>query len=84
VKQGGHGIVSTLGLEGPTKGSGLNVIRYDSESLHNEFAVHFRLLGSIKEQKNCIRRHSRQPNSFCMQKGPCESQAGDRGCIFIS
>jgi SAM-dependent methyltransferase len=49
VKQGGHVIVSTFGREGPTKCSGLNVVRYDSESLHNEFGVHFRLLGSTKE-----------------------------------
>jgi SAM-dependent methyltransferase len=49
VKQGGHVIVSTFGPEGPTKCSGLNVVRYDSESLHNEFGVHFRLLGSTKE-----------------------------------
>lgn len=49
VKQGGHVIVSTFGLEGPIKCSGLNVVRYDSESLHHEFGVHFRLLGSTKE-----------------------------------
>ena len=49
VKQGGHVIVSTFGPEGPTKCSGLNVVRYDAESLHNEFGVHFRLLGSTKE-----------------------------------
>ena len=49
VKQGGHVIVSTFGPEGPTKCSGLNVVRYDSESLHNEFGVHFRLLGSTNE-----------------------------------
>jgi len=49
VKQGGHVIVSTFGPEGPAKCSGLNVVRYDAESLHNEFGVHFRLLGSTKE-----------------------------------
>ena len=49
VKPGGHVIVSTFGLEGPTKCSGLDVIRYDAESLHREFGVHFRLLESSKE-----------------------------------
>lgn len=49
VKQGGHVIVSTFGPDGPTKCSGLNVVRYDSKSLHSEFGVHFRLLGSSKE-----------------------------------
>ena len=49
VKPGGHVIVSTFGPEGPTKCSGLDVVRYDAESLHGEFGVHFRLLESIKE-----------------------------------
>lgn len=49
VKRGGHVIVSTFGPEGPTKCSGLEVVRYDAESLHREFGVHFRLLGSSKE-----------------------------------
>jgi len=49
VKHGGHVIVSTFGPEGPTKCSGLDVVRYDAESLHSEFGVHFRLLGSSKE-----------------------------------
>jgi SAM-dependent methyltransferase len=49
VRHGGHVIVSTFGPEGPTKCSGLNVVRYDAASLHREFGVHFRLLGSSKE-----------------------------------
>jgi 2-polyprenyl-3-methyl-5-hydroxy-6-metoxy-1,4-benzoquinol methylase len=39
VKPGGHVIVSTFGPEGPTKCSGLDVVRYDAESLHKEFGV---------------------------------------------
>ena len=34
VKHGGHVIVSTFGPEGPTKCSGLDVLRYDAEGLH--------------------------------------------------
>lgn len=49
VRHGGHVIVSTFGPEGPTKCSGLDVVRYDADSLHQEFGVHFRLLGSSKE-----------------------------------
>ena len=49
VKNGGYVIVSTFGPEGPTKCSGLEVVRYDAESLHREFGVHFRLLGSSNE-----------------------------------
>lgn len=49
VKHGGYVIVSTFGPEGPTKCSGLEVVRYDAESLHREFGVQFRSLGSSKE-----------------------------------
>ncbi len=42
-------IVSTFGPESPMKCSGLDVVRYDAESLHREFGIHFRLLGSSKE-----------------------------------
>ncbi len=45
----GHVIVSTFGPEGPTKCSGLEVMRYDAESLHNEFGTRFRLVESLKE-----------------------------------
>ncbi len=50
VNPGGHVIVSTFGPEGPTKCSGLEVMRYDAESLHNEFGTRFRLVESLKEQ----------------------------------
>ncbi len=49
VKPGGHVIVSTFGPEGPTKCSGLDVVRYDAKSLHKEFGVRFHLLGSSTE-----------------------------------
>jgi 2-polyprenyl-3-methyl-5-hydroxy-6-metoxy-1,4-benzoquinol methylase len=49
VKPGGHIIVSTFGPEGPTKCSGLDVVRYDAESLHAEFGPRFRLVESSKE-----------------------------------
>jgi 2-polyprenyl-3-methyl-5-hydroxy-6-metoxy-1,4-benzoquinol methylase len=49
VKPGGHVIVGTFGPEGPTKCSGLDVIRYDAESLHDQFGVRFRLVESSKE-----------------------------------
>ena len=49
VRPGGHVIVSTFGPEGPTKCSGLEVMRYDAESLHDEFGRRFRLVESSKE-----------------------------------
>ena len=52
VKLAGHVIVSTFGPEGPRKCSGLEVMRYDAKSLHNEFGVRFRLMESSKELHN--------------------------------
>jgi len=49
MKPGGNVIVSTFGPQGPTKCSGLEVVRYDAESLHQEFGAHFRLLDSCEE-----------------------------------
>ena len=49
VKPGGHVIVSTFGPEGPMECSGLEVMRYDADSLHGEFGARFRLVESSKE-----------------------------------
>jgi len=49
VKPGGHVIVSTFGPQGPTKCSGLDVMRYEGESLHSEFGARFRLIESSTE-----------------------------------
>jgi 2-polyprenyl-3-methyl-5-hydroxy-6-metoxy-1,4-benzoquinol methylase len=49
VKPGGHVIIGTFGPEGPARCSGLDVIRYDAESLHDQFGVRFRLVESSKE-----------------------------------
>ena len=49
VKRGGHVIVSTFGPEGPTKCSGLHVVRYDADSLHDQFGARFHLVKSSQE-----------------------------------
>lgn len=49
VKRGGHVIIGTFGPEGPTRCSGLDVVRYDSDSLHDEFGRRFRLLESTTQ-----------------------------------
>jgi len=43
VKPGGHVIVATFGPEGPTTCSGLDVVRYSANALHEEFGASFRL-----------------------------------------
>lgn len=52
VKPGGNVIIGTFGPEGPTRCSGLDVVRYDADSLHDEFGPRFRLLESSKELHN--------------------------------
>lgn len=46
VKPGGHVIVATFALDGPTRCSGLEVMRYDAEQLHTAFGNEFVLLAS--------------------------------------
>lgn len=47
VKPGGHVIMATFGMEGPKQCSGLDVRRYDTDSLYGEFGDDFRLLNSL-------------------------------------
>jgi 2-polyprenyl-3-methyl-5-hydroxy-6-metoxy-1,4-benzoquinol methylase len=49
VKVGGHVIVATFGPEGPTKCSGLDVVRYDPSALHDEFGPSFQLVKHLTE-----------------------------------
>ena len=49
VRRGGHVIVSAFGPEGPTRCSGLDVVRYDADSLHAEFGAKFRLISSSRQ-----------------------------------
>ncbi len=49
VKPGGYVIVATFGPEGPLKCSGLDVVRYDADALHDEFGADFRLMESATE-----------------------------------
>jgi SAM-dependent methyltransferase len=49
VKPGGHVVVATFGPEGPTRCSGLEVVRYHPDALHDQFGAGFRLLGHLTE-----------------------------------
>jgi ubiquinone/menaquinone biosynthesis C-methylase UbiE len=49
VRPGGHVIVATFASDGPERCSGLQVSRYEPESLHQEFGDSFTLLDSTKE-----------------------------------
>lgn len=50
VKPGGHVIVATFAEDGPTKCSGLPVMRYSANELHAEFGSPFTLLQHEKEE----------------------------------
>jgi SAM-dependent methyltransferase len=50
VRPGGHVLVATFADDGPTKCSGLDVVRYTPESLHGEFGESFRVLHSAREE----------------------------------
>lgn len=49
VKLGGQVIIGTFGVHGPDKCSGLDVMRYDADSLHSKFGPRFRLMESSQE-----------------------------------
>jgi len=49
VKPGGHVLVATFGPEGPTRCSGLDIVRYDADELHAAFGADFQDIGSATE-----------------------------------
>lgn len=46
LKPGGHVIIATFGPEGPLQCSGLDIVRYDADTLHGEFGEGFQLVKS--------------------------------------
>jgi SAM-dependent methyltransferase len=49
IKPGGHLLLSTFGPDGPSRCSGLDVVRYDAETLQREFAPAFHLVENHTE-----------------------------------
>jgi 2-polyprenyl-3-methyl-5-hydroxy-6-metoxy-1,4-benzoquinol methylase len=49
VKPGGHVIVATFGPQGPEKCSGLDVVRYDANGIHDQFGAAFEKVDSQRE-----------------------------------
>ncbi|MEE9325909.1 MAG: class I SAM-dependent methyltransferase [Cocleimonas sp.] len=50
LKPGGKVIISTFGPDGPLECSGLPIVRYSHDSLHNEFGLAFELLEHGEEE----------------------------------
>ncbi len=52
LKVGGHIIVASFSLEGPKKCSGLDIVQYSPETMHDEFGNSFDLIESVLETHN--------------------------------
>ena len=50
VKPGGYVLVATFAQDGPTRCSGLPVVRYTPSALHEEFGAGFRLIESVRNE----------------------------------
>jgi SAM-dependent methyltransferase len=50
VRANGHVIVASFAPDGPTRCSGLDVVRYSPETMHAQFGPAFRLLESVGEE----------------------------------
>ena len=50
VRSNGHVIVASFAPDGPTRCSGLDVMRYSPETMHAQFGPAFRLLESVGEE----------------------------------
>jgi SAM-dependent methyltransferase len=49
VRPGGYALVASFAPDGPTRCSGLEVVRYSPDTMHAEFGAGFRLLDSVRE-----------------------------------
>lgn len=49
VRPGGHVIVASFASDGPTRCSGLEVVRYNADTMHAEFGPEFTLVDSARE-----------------------------------
>ena len=52
VKPGAYVLMATFGPDGPLQCSGLDVVRYDDQSLHHEFGEGFQMIGSELAEHN--------------------------------
>lgn len=52
LKPGGHIIVASFSLDGPKKCSGLDIVQYSPETMHDQFGDAFQLVESVSETHN--------------------------------
>jgi hypothetical protein len=71
LKPGGHIVVATFGPHGPEKCSGLEVLRFDADELHDEFGPDFMKAGSATEM-HTTPWGSEQEFVYCYCRVPSE------------
>lgn len=69
VKPGGHVIMATFGPDGPLQCSGLPVVRYSPEGLHEEFGSGFQLL-EHQQESHITPLGNVQKFVYCMCRKP--------------
>jgi SAM-dependent methyltransferase len=77
VRPGGHVIVATFGPHGPTRCSGLEVVRYSPDALHAEFGVKFELVKHLVELHRTPRGVDQQ-FVYCLCNVASEADVGAR------
>lgn len=72
LKTSGHAILATFGPQGPTRCSGLDIIRYDAVTLHRELGSRFRLLETFTQLHHTPSGLTRQYLycHFCLNPNP--------------
>ena len=66
VREGGHIIVGTFGPDGPLQCSGLDVVRYDADTLHDQFGARFELVSHFDEMHETpLGRHQHFVWCYC-------------------
>lgn len=65
VRANGHVLVATFAEDGPTRCSGLDVVRYSPEALHGEFGADFKVITSTHEE-HTTPRGGRQSFTYCL------------------
>ena len=74
VRPGGHVIVASFAIDGPTRCSGLEVVRYTPDTMHAEFGTGFQLLDSVREEHHTP-TGSTQAFLYCL----CRRERGGNG-----
>lgn len=65
VRPGGFVLVATFAEDGPTRCSGLDVVRYAPQQLHSEFGNDFQLVDSLREE-HATPSGARQAFTYCL------------------